>query len=226
MPVTVHCHLRGSPAGAGPSVGLHAQPDGQRSLVSAAYGTAQRLPTANPGPSRGPTTDQTPPPGGLVRRTTPIHRFDPRVPRSSVAIRDVDPKLNSLASILDRADSRLRSPDSSVRIWPTGFPLLDDALGGGLRAGALNVLAGPQGQGKTTMSLQIARNAVAAGRAAIFLSFELDAEALLQRLIALEAGIIGGINATGMARVRAAFEGSDGGVGGLPERLAGTAGID
>jgi replicative DNA helicase len=113
-----------------------------------------------------------------------------------------------------------------VRIWPTGFPLLDDVLGGGLRAGALNLLAGPQGQGKTTMALQIARNAVAAGRAAIFFSFELDAEALLQRLIALESGLIGGIHAPGLTNVRAAFEGADGGAGGLPERLAGTAGIE
>ena len=113
-----------------------------------------------------------------------------------------------------------------MRIWPTGFPLLDDVLGGGLRAGALNLLAGPQGQGKTTMALQIARNAVAAGRAAIFFSFELDAEALLQRLIALESGLIGGIHAPGLTSVRAAFEGADGGAGGLPERLAGTAGIE
>jgi replicative DNA helicase len=138
----------------------------------------------------------------------------------------VDPKLNSLATILDRADARLRSPESSVRIWPTGFPLLDDVLGGGLRAGALNVLAGPQGQGKTTMALQMARNAVAAGRAAIFFSFELDAEALLQRLIALESGLIGGIHAPGMSHIRAAFEGNDDRVGGLPERMAGTAGIE
>ena len=113
-----------------------------------------------------------------------------------------------------------------MRIWPTGFPLLDDVLGGGLRAGALNLLAGPQGQGKTTMALQIARNAVAAGRAAIFFSFELDAEALLQRLIALESGLIGGIHAPGLTSVRSAFEGADGGAGGLPERLAGTAGIE
>jgi replicative DNA helicase len=113
-----------------------------------------------------------------------------------------------------------------VRIWPTGFPLIDDVLGGGLRAGALNLLAGPQGQGKTTMALQIARNAVAAGRAAIFFSFELDAEALLQRLIALESGLIGGIRAPGLTKVREAFEGNDGGAGGLPERLAGTAGIE
>jgi replicative DNA helicase len=112
-----------------------------------------------------------------------------------------------------------------VRLWPTGFPLLDDVLGGGFRAGALNLLAGPQGQGKTTMALQIARNSVAAGRAAIFCSFELDAEALLQRLIAMESGLIGGIQAPGLTQVRSAFEGLEGS-GGLPERLAGTPGIE
>ncbi len=138
----------------------------------------------------------------------------------------MDPKLNSLATILQRADARLRSPDSEVRIWPTGFPLIDDVLGGGLRAGALNVLAGPQGQGKTTMALQVARNAVAAGRAAIFFSFELDAETLLQRLISMECGLIGGVSAPNLQRVRSAFEDTDGGAGGLPERLAGTVGIE
>ena len=114
-----------------------------------------------------------------------------------------------------------------MRIWPTGFPLIDDVLGGGLRAGALNLLAGPQGQGKTTMALQIARNAVAAGRAAIFFSFELDAEALLQRLIALESGLIGGIHAPGLTKVRDGLRRQRRRrPGGCPERLAGTAGIE
>ena len=114
-----------------------------------------------------------------------------------------------------------------MRIWPTGFPLLDDVLGGGLRAGALNLLAGPQGQGKTTMALQIARNAVAAGRAAIFFSFELDAEALLQRLIALESGLIGGIQRPGPdQRARAPSRAPTAAPAGCPRRLAGTAGIE
>ena len=50
-------------------------------------------------------------------------------------------------------------PRPRYRIWPTGFPLLDESIGGGFRAGALNVLAGPQGQGKSTMALQMSRNA-------------------------------------------------------------------
>ena len=90
--------------------------------------------------------------------------------------------------VLERADVRLRSDEPDATIWPTGFGLLDDAIGGGLRAGSLTLLAGPQGQGKSTFALQIARNAVVAGRSAVYFSFELEAEALLQKLVAMEAG--------------------------------------
>ena len=95
----------------------------------------------------------------------------------------MDQKLTSLTSVVERTDARLRSPEAEVRIWPTGFPILDESIGGGFRAGALNVLAGPQGQGKSTMALQMCRNAAAAGCSAVMFSFELEAEVLLQRLI-------------------------------------------
>src|SRR6476469_9621792 len=103
--------------------------------------------------------------------------------------RTMDQKLTSLTAVVERTDARLRSPEAEVQIWPTGFPILDDAIGGGFRAGALNVLAGPQGQGKSTMALQMCRNAAAAGCAAVMFSFELEAEVLLQRLISMEAGL-------------------------------------
>jgi len=45
----------------------------------------------------------------------------------------MDFKLTSMSAVLERADGRLRSPEGGVRLWPTGFPLLDDAIGGGLR---------------------------------------------------------------------------------------------
>ena len=90
--------------------------------------------------------------------------------------------------VLERTDVRLRADGEDTRLWPTGFKLLDDTIGGGLRAGTLTLLAGPQGQGKTTFALQVARNAVVAGRTALFFSYELEAESLLQKLVALEAG--------------------------------------
>ena len=82
----------------------------------------------------------------------------------------MDQKLTSLTAVVERTDTRLRSPEAEVRIWPTGFPILDESIGGGLRAGALNVLAGPQGQGKSTMAMQMCRNAAVAGCSAVMFS--------------------------------------------------------
>src|SRR4051794_41760082 len=72
--------------------------------------------------------------------------------------------------------------------WPTGFPLLDTYLGGGIRAGELCLVGGPQGLGKTTFALQISRNVARSGGACAMLSYEHDATTLLERLVALEAG--------------------------------------
>ena len=131
----------------------------------------------------------------------------------------MDPKLTPFMDVLERADSRLRSPQSDVQIWPTGFGLLDDAIGGGLRAGTLNLMAGPQGEGKSTFALQIARNVAAAGRSAIYFSYELEAESLLQKLVAMEAGELSPHDAANLSQIRAVFEGNDGAEGGLVDRM-------
>jgi replicative DNA helicase len=131
----------------------------------------------------------------------------------------VDRKSTPLMEVLERADVRLRADAGDARLWPTGFKLLDDTIGGGLRAGTLAILAGPQGQGKTTFALQIARNAVAAGRTAIFFSYELEAESLLQKLVAMEAGELDPLDAPTLNQIRAVFEGTDGGKGGLLDRM-------
>lgn len=128
--------------------------------------------------------------------------------------------LSSLNQVLERVDTRLLSPQTDVRIWRTGFPLLDDALGGGLRAGSLNLLAGSQGEGKTTFALQIARETARQGRPVVFFSFELEAEVLLQKLIASEAAEVAAEIPASVYQVRAAFEGSDDTPGGLVERLS------
>jgi replicative DNA helicase len=132
----------------------------------------------------------------------------------------MDFKLTSMSAVLERADGRLRSPEGGVRLWPTGFPLLDEAIGGGFRAGTLNLLAGPQGQGKTMFALQAARAAAKKGRSAIFFSYELEADSLVQRLVAMEAGEMDPFEAPTLSQVRNIFEGRDGGAGGLIERMA------
>lgn len=134
----------------------------------------------------------------------------------------MDFKLSTLSSVLETTDNRLRSPQSSVRLWPTGFPILDEAIGGGLRAGTLNLLGGPQGQGKTMFALQMARAAIKTGRTAVFFSFELEADALVQRLVAVEAGEMDEFDAPSLSEIRAIFEGKDGRSGGLLERLGET----
>jgi replicative DNA helicase len=134
----------------------------------------------------------------------------------------MDFKLTSMSAVLERADGRLRSPEGGVRLWPTGFPLLDDAIGGGLRSGTLNLLGGPQGQGKTMFALQAARAAVKTGRSAVFFSYELEADSLVQRLVAMEAGELDPFEAPSLSQIRSIFEGTDGGSGGLIERMATT----
>jgi Replicative DNA helicase len=72
----------------------------------------------------------------------------------------------------------------------TGFVPLDKTIGGGLRPGELMLIGGAQGQGKTTMGLQMARNAAASGQAtALYVCFEHEEEYLIQRLIAMESAL-------------------------------------
>jgi replicative DNA helicase len=73
---------------------------------------------------------------------------------------------------------------------PLGMTPLDRTLGGGIRGGELMLLGGAQGTGKTTMSLQIARNIVQSGQAnALYICFEHDEEYLLSRLMAMESAL-------------------------------------
>ena len=113
----------------------------------------------------------------------------------------------SVAAILDETDSRLRRGErAGATVWPTGFPLLDEALTGGLRSGELVLLGGPQGNGKTTIGVQIVRNIVRAGRPAVVLSYEHEAHTLIERLISLEAAEAEPGEAATVHEVRRAFE--------------------
>jgi replicative DNA helicase len=114
---------------------------------------------------------------------------------------------SSISGILEQSDARLRSAaESLTRVWPTGFPALDRSLGGGLRGGGLTLLAGPQGVGKTTFALQLARNVARSGKSVVYISFEHDPEDMLTRLIALEAGELLTSRAPGLEQVRAVLE--------------------
>jgi len=128
--------------------------------------------------------------------------------------------LTSIGEVLAATDQALEQGlSAAARVIPTGFPALDTYLSGGLREGELCLLGGPQGLGKTTMALQMARNAVVAGNSAVYISFEHDAPTILERLITLEAGELLGLEGLPLRRVREAMENTEQGLG-LAQRLA------
>ena len=55
---------------------------------------------------------------------------------------------------------------------PIGSAALDDLLGGGLEGGAITLLFGEAGTGKTNICLQVARNVALSGRKVVFIDTE------------------------------------------------------
>ena len=64
--------------------------------------------------------------------------------------------------------------------------------------------------GKTTWMLQVARNIARQGRPVVYFCYEHDQTTMLIRLVALEAGLIGGVDAPRINRIRSSFEAADG----------------
>ena len=71
----------------------------------------------------------------------------------------------------------------------TGFPSVDNALGGGVRRGDLVVLGGEVGSGKSALTLAIALRASEAGVKTRFLSGEMDQTRAAERALAIEARV-------------------------------------
>ena len=112
-----------------------------------------------------------------------------------------------MCDVISGADRALTAGQSAAaEVWATGFPALDAQLGGGIRAGELILLGGPQGLGKTTFALQLLRNVVVDGRVGLYFSFEHDPMTMLERLVTLEAGESMGLDGIPLARVRAALQ--------------------
>jgi replicative DNA helicase len=71
----------------------------------------------------------------------------------------------------------------------TGFPSVDNALGGGVRRGDLVVLGGEVGSGKSALALAIAIRASEAGSKVRFLSGEMEQTRAAERALAIEARV-------------------------------------
>ena len=80
---------------------------------------------------------------------------------------------------------------SRVSLAPviTGFPSLDELLGGGMQRSDLIILAARPSLGKSTLALNMARNAAEQGFSAALFSLEMSGEQIAARLLASEADI-------------------------------------
>ena len=129
-------------------------------------------------------------------------------------------QLRPISDVLAEADERLSKGESAAaKVWPTGFPMLDMYLAGGLRSGELTLLGGPQGLGKTSLVLQMLRHTVSTGGVGVYFSYEHDAPTILQRLVAIEASDSLGLDAPQMKVIRAAMEAQDASGAPLADRL-------
>jgi replicative DNA helicase len=129
--------------------------------------------------------------------------------------------VSSLGEILRDADAALEHGQSAAAsVQPSGFPMLDAYLDGGLRGGELTLIGGAQGLGKTTLALQMLTHSALSGTGGVVISFEHDAPSLLARLIASVAPEAHDLDALSTNRVRAALELADDSAGGLADRLA------
>jgi replicative DNA helicase len=70
--------------------------------------------------------------------------------------------------------------------FPTGFPSIDNVLGGGARRGDILVLGGDAGCGKSSLALAIALRMAQDGVDVAFLTHEMTVERVLERALAIE----------------------------------------
>lgn len=71
----------------------------------------------------------------------------------------------------------------------TGFPSVDNALGGGVRRRDLVIISGEVGSGKSALALAIALRATESGSKVRFLSGEMDQARAAERALAIEARV-------------------------------------
>ncbi len=106
------------------------------------------------------------------------------------------PLASALAEAFERLD-RLSKSDGELRGVPTGFTELDNRLAG-LQKSDLIILAARPSMGKTSLALDIARNAaVKYGKSVGIFSLEMSAQQLVDRMLATQAQVDGWALRTG-----------------------------
>jgi replicative DNA helicase len=104
-------------------------------------------------------------------------------------LRDFIPIREALGQYFEEAGPPTATREGEILHILTGFTALDDFLGG-LQRSDLIVLAARPSLGKTSLALNIARNAAISQKACVALcSLEMSREAVVQRLLASESGV-------------------------------------
>ena len=104
-------------------------------------------------------------------------------------LRDFIPIRDALGQYFEEAGTPTALREGEIPHILTGFTALDDFLGG-LQRSDLIVLAARPSLGKTSLALNIARNAAINQKACVALcSLEMSREAVVQRLLASESGV-------------------------------------
>lgn len=85
-------------------------------------------------------------------------------------------------AVLERTAMAMRG-EVSVETFETGLVDLDDALGGGLAAGALVTIAGRPAMGKSVMGVTLAYSVAERGAGAMFVSLELPSREITARFL-------------------------------------------
>lgn len=99
---------------------------------------------------------------------------------------------HQMPDVVDRMIGRIEEQiENPSRAWalPSGFRDLDTLLAGGFWRGDLITVAGRPGMGKTAMLLGIAANTSRVGARVGITSLEMNADALVLRMAAMETGI-------------------------------------
>lgn len=103
------------------------------------------------------------------------------LPQNFVALKD------DLSTAIERI-AKLHDGGGKLRGVPTGFPELDQTLSG-LQQSELVILGARPSVGKTSLALDIARNAAKAGHTVGIFSLEMSREQLQDRIIAAESQV-------------------------------------
>lgn len=97
--------------------------------------------------------------------------------------------MGDLANMVYEHIERVRGAGDGITGLPTGLTDLDRLLGG-LQKSDMVVMAGRPGMGKTSLAMQIAKNAAKShGKQCLFFSLEMSKEQLAQRIVSSETGI-------------------------------------